>query len=76
MNGQTGLHPNNGISLSDKINILSNQEKKSDVKCVLMSERSQSEDFPGDTEDRNPPDNAGDMGSVPGLGRPHMPRSN
>ena len=41
-----------------------------------MSERSQSEDFPGDTEDRNPPDNAGDMGSIPGLGRSHMPRSN
>ena len=29
-------------------------------------------DFPGDTEDRNLPDNAGDRGSIPGLGRSHM----
>ena len=25
---------------------------------------------------KNPPANAGDMGSIPGLGRSHMPRSN
>ena len=25
--------------------------------------------------DRNLPASAGDMGSIPGLGRPHMPRS-
>ena len=25
---------------------------------------------------KNPPANAGDMGSSPGLGRSHMPRSN
>ena len=33
-------------------------------------------DFPGDTVGKNPPANAGDMGSIPGLGRFHMPRSN
>ena len=33
-------------------------------------------DFPGGTELKNPPANAGDMGSSPGLGRSHMPRSN
>ena len=32
--------------------------------------------FPGGTVVKNPPDNAGDMGSSPGLGRSHMPRSN
>ena len=32
-------------------------------------------DFPGDTVDENPPANAGDMGSIPGLGRSHMPQS-
>ena len=34
------------------------------------------QDFPGGTEDRNLPDNAGDMGSILGLGRFHMRQSN
>ena len=33
-------------------------------------------DFPGGTMVKNPPANAGDVGSIPGLGRSHMPRSN
>ena len=33
-------------------------------------------DFPGGAEIKNPPANAGDMGSSPGPGRSHMPRSN
>ena len=33
-------------------------------------------DFPGDTVVKNPPANAGDMGSSPGPGRSHMPQSN
>ena len=33
-------------------------------------------DFPGDIVDKNPPANAGDMGSIPGPGRSHMPWSN
>ena len=33
-------------------------------------------DFPGGTLVKNPPANAGDMGSSPGPGRSHMPRSN
>ena len=33
-------------------------------------------DFPGGTVVKNPPANAGDMGSSPGPGRSHMPRSN
>ena len=32
-------------------------------------------DFPGGTVDKNPPANAEDMGSIPGLGRSHMPQS-
>ena len=32
--------------------------------------------FPGDAVVENLPANAGDMGSSPGLGRYHMPRSN
>ena len=33
-------------------------------------------DLPGGTVVKNPPANAGDAGSSPGLGRSHMPRSN
>ena len=32
--------------------------------------------FPGGTVVKNQPANAGDMGSSPGPGRSHMPRSN
>ena len=32
--------------------------------------------FPGGAVVENPPANAGDKGSSPGLGRSHMPRSN
>ena len=32
--------------------------------------------FPCGTVVKNPPANAGDMGSSPGLGRSHMPQSN
>ena len=33
-------------------------------------------DFPGGAVVDNPPANAGDTGSIPGLGRSHMLRSN
>ena len=33
-------------------------------------------DFPGGAVVKNPPANAGDMGSIPGPGRSHMPWSN
>ena len=33
-------------------------------------------DFPGGAVVKNPPANAGDMGSSPGLGSSHMPKSN
>ena len=33
-------------------------------------------DFPGGAVVKNPPANAGDTSSIPGLGRSHMPRSN
>ena len=34
------------------------------------------QDFSGGTVGKNPPANAGDMGSIPGLGRFHMPQGN
>ena len=36
----------------------------------------QVKDFPGGTEDKNSPANAGDKGSIPGPGGFHIPRSN
>ena len=33
-------------------------------------------DFPGGAVVRSPPDNAGDAGSIPGLGGSHVPWSN
>ena len=33
-------------------------------------------DFPSGTVVKNPPVNAGDVGLIPGAGRPHMPQSN
>ena len=38
--------------------------------------KSNAEGFPGGAAVENPPANAGDTGSSPGLGRSHMPRSN
>ena len=42
--------------------------------CLLLS--FQVRDFPGGAVVKNPPANAGDMGSSPGPGRSHMPWSN
>ena len=38
--------------------------------------KKRSRDFPGGAVVKNLPANAGDMGSIPGPGRSHMPRSN
>ena len=38
--------------------------------------KKQSQDFPGGAVVKNPPANAGDMGSSPGPGRSHMLWSN
>ena len=46
--------------------LCSSQESKSDG----------AQGFTGDSVVKNPPAIAGDMGSIPGLGRSHMPRSN
>ena len=38
--------------------------------------KKQPEDFSGGPRDKNLPASAGDMGSIPGPGRSHMPRTN
>ena len=45
------------------------------IEIILIS-RSELQGFPGGAVVENLPANAGDMGSSPGLGRSHMPRSN
>ena len=43
---------------------------------VQIQSKSRARDFPGGAVVKNPPANAGDTGSSPGLGRSHMPWSN
>ena len=40
----------------------------------FISFKSYIQDLPAGPVVKNPPANAGDMGSIPGLGRSHMPR--
>ena len=42
----------------------------------LLMLKTNTQGFPGSAVVKNPPANAGDTGSSPGLGRSHMPRSN
>ena len=42
----------------------------------LVPLRKRLQDFPGGVADKNLPANAGDMGSIPGPGRSHIPRGN
>ena len=52
--------------------------KRMEVKIEKMQEmflKDLEEGFPGGAVVENPPANAGDMGSSPGLGGSHMPRS-
>ena len=46
--------------------------------CIVLhlKEAESPGDFPGGAGVKNPPANAGDTGSIPGLGRCHMPQSN
>ena len=51
-------------------------KEQNDLNTVHYSLESKNRDFPGGAVVKNPPANAGDMGSSPGPGRSHMPRSN
>ena len=43
---------------------------------MIKKKKGNQRDFPGGTVVKNLPANAGGMGSIPGLGRSHMPQSN
>ena len=45
-------------------------------KVLAVKNKTASWDFPGGSVVKNPPANAEDMGSIPGAGRSHRPRSN
>ena len=46
------------------------------MQCLTREYELYDRGFPGGAVVKNPPADAGDMGSSPGLGRSHMPRSN
>ena len=46
------------------------------IQCIEMMLKENDRGFPGGAVVENPPANAGDTGSIPGLGRSHMPQSN
>ena len=55
-----------------------NRRKKSKTQpsAVYKTHNFKTQDSPAGTVVKNPPANAGDMGSIPGPGRSHMLRSN
>ena len=74
---QTMVHPCHGIILGNQkeqtIDKYNNNDESlenyNDWKKPIL-------DFPGGTVVKNPPASAGDMRTIPGLGRSHMLRSN
>ena len=47
-----------------------------DMQDIMFKNHYEFRDFPGAAVVKDPPASAGDMGSSPGPGRSHMPRSN
>ena len=80
-----------GLMLEEPINVIHNinklkkgnhrsftqiQKAFENIQYSFLIFKKLSEGFPGGKVVENLPANAGDMGSSPGLGRSHMPRSN
>ena len=57
------------------VKMIQDLRKRMEAKIEKMQEMFNT-DFSGGARVNNPPANAGDMGSIPGLGRSHMPRGN
>ena len=55
---------------------MENKEKIEPILIRLDEVKQKNLGFPGSAVVKNLPANTGDMGSSPGLGRPHMPWSN
>ena len=59
--------------------ILFSYKKRNRMVCIVCCHsnlKKKRRGFPGGSVVQNLPANAGDMSLIPGLGRPHMPRSN
>ena len=50
--------------------------RRLNTECLSVKYKITFSGFPGGAVVKDPPANAGDMGSSPGPGRSHMPRSN
>ena len=68
----------NNVNVLNATEVYTQTELKWSILCYVYSTtlKKNSSDFPGGTVVKNPPVNAGDTGSSPGLGRSHMLRSN
>ena len=63
--------------LKEKAHIIISVDAKAFAKIHhLLKIKTLNLSFPGGSVVKNPPASAGDTGSSPGPGRPHMPRSN
>ena len=66
-----------GINLAEEVKDLYAENYKTLLKEIKEDVNKQKDrGFPGGAVVKNPPANAGDTGSSPGPGRPHMPWSN
>ena len=57
-------------------NDLKDSKEQSYISAQQVKANHHAGDFPGGAMVKNPLANAGDMGSIPGPGRSHMPQSN
>ena len=62
--------------LKPNVNLQLSQSKISIKRLYKASIKEFKQDFPGGAVVKNLPVNAGITGSIPGLGRSHMPQSN
>ena len=73
--GSMSIYSDSSLYKSDlPLEVYANQVLKINMSFFLLFKRNVG--FPGGPVVKNPPANAGDTGSIPGLGRSHMPRSN
>ena len=66
----------NGVTTTKGLTHTQWKHKKERKERKEQNTENNMQDFPGGTVNKNPPANAGDMGSIPGLGRFHVPQSN
>ena len=76
MSGRIWEHIHQGQRLSQAIGFLRKPIGELLGCDMRLAFKSDPQAFPGGPGVKNPPDNAGDMSSIPGPGRVDMPRDN